>query len=51
MISAALLSRVKTDVTIGGYPAIALILFLLAALGGFWLVVTIAISDRRLRSK
>src|SRR3954468_16277678 len=51
IIGAALLSRVKTDVTIGGYPAIALILFLLAALGGFWLVVTIAISDRRLRNK
>ena len=51
IIGAALLSRVKTDVTILGYPAIALVLFLLAALGGFWLVVTIAISDRRIRRR
>jgi ubiquinone biosynthesis protein len=51
IIGAALLSRVKTDVTILGYPAIALILFLVAALGGFWLVVTIAISDRRIRRR
>jgi ubiquinone biosynthesis protein len=51
IIGAALLSRVKTDVTILGYPAIALILFLIAALGGFWLVVTIAVSDRRIRRR
>jgi predicted unusual protein kinase regulating ubiquinone biosynthesis (AarF/ABC1/UbiB family) len=51
IIGAALLSRVKTDVTILGYPAIAFVLFLLAALGGFWLVVTIAISDRRIRRR
>ncbi|HEY4625312.1 MAG TPA: hypothetical protein VIH01_04795, partial [Blastococcus sp.] len=51
IIGAAVLSRVKTDVTIGGYPAIALILFLIAALGGFWLVLTIAVSDRRIRRR
>ena len=51
IIGAALLSRVNTSVTIFGYPAIALILFLIAALGGFWLVVTIAISDRRIRRR
>ncbi|HET6817876.1 MAG TPA: AarF/UbiB family protein [Mycobacteriales bacterium] len=51
IIGAALLSRVKTDVTILGYPAIAFVLFLMAALGGFWLVVTIAISDRRIRRR
>jgi predicted unusual protein kinase regulating ubiquinone biosynthesis (AarF/ABC1/UbiB family) len=51
IIGAALLSRVKTSVTILGYPAIALVLFLIAALGGLWLVVTIAISDRRIRRR
>ena len=51
IVGAALLSRVKTDVTIGGYPAIAFVLFLLAALGGVWLVVTIALSDRRIRRR
>jgi len=51
IIGAALLSRVKTDVTIGGYPAIAFVLFLMAALGGLWLCVTIAISDRRIRRR
>ena len=51
IIGAALLSRVKTDVTIGGYPAIAFVLFLIAALGGAWLCLTIALSDRKLRGK
>jgi len=51
IIGAALLSRVKTDVTIAGYPAIAFVLFLLAALGGAWLCLTIAVSDRKLRRK
>jgi len=51
IIGAALLSRVKTDVTIAGYPAIAFVLFLLAALGGAWLCLTIAVSDRKLRHK
>jgi len=51
IIGAALLSRVKTDVTIGGYPAIAFVLFLIAAVGGAWLCLTIALSDRKLRGK
>jgi predicted unusual protein kinase regulating ubiquinone biosynthesis (AarF/ABC1/UbiB family) len=51
IIGAALLSRVKTDVTIGGYPAVAFVLFIVAALGGAWLCVAIAVSDRRLRRK
>jgi predicted unusual protein kinase regulating ubiquinone biosynthesis (AarF/ABC1/UbiB family) len=51
IVGAALLSRVQTDTRIAGYPAVAFICFLLAALGGAWLVVTIAISDRRLRRR
>src|SRR5437763_11293587 len=38
IIGSAMFSRVKTDMTIGGYPAIAFILFLLATIGGIWLV-------------
>ena len=49
IVGAALLSRVETDVRIGGYPAVAFILFLIAALGGAWLVVSILVSDRRIR--
>jgi predicted unusual protein kinase regulating ubiquinone biosynthesis (AarF/ABC1/UbiB family) len=49
IVGAALLSRVDTDVRILGYPAVAFVLFLIAALGGAWLVVTILISDRRIR--
>ena len=51
IVGAALLSRVQTDTRIAGYPAVAFICFVLAALGGAWLVVTIAISDRRLRRR
>ena len=51
IVGAALLSRVQTDVTIAGYPAVAFVFFVLAALGGAWLVITIAISDRRIRKR
>ena|SRR5436190_14129883 len=51
IIGAAMMSRVQTDFRILGYPGIALIFFLLAALGGGWLVVTIAISDRKLKRR
>jgi predicted unusual protein kinase regulating ubiquinone biosynthesis (AarF/ABC1/UbiB family) len=51
IVGAALLSRVETSTRIAGYPAVAFICFLLAALGGAWLVVTIAISDRRIRRR
>jgi predicted unusual protein kinase regulating ubiquinone biosynthesis (AarF/ABC1/UbiB family) len=51
IIGAALLSRIRTDVTIAGYPAIAFVLFMIAALGGIWLCLTIAVSDRKLRRK
>ena len=51
IVGAALLSRVQTHTRIAGYPAVAFICFMLAALGGAWLVVTIALSDRRLRRR
>jgi predicted unusual protein kinase regulating ubiquinone biosynthesis (AarF/ABC1/UbiB family) len=51
IIGAALLSRVHTTARIAGYPAVAFVLFLMAAIGGAWLVVTIALSDRRIRRR
>ena len=51
IIGAAMLSRVQTHTRIAGYPAVAFVCFLLAALGGAWLVITIAISDRRIRRR
>jgi hypothetical protein len=51
IIGAALLSRVHTTARIAGYPAVAFVLFLIAAIGGAWLVVTIALSDRRIRRR
>jgi ubiquinone biosynthesis protein len=51
IIGAAMMSRVQTDFKILGYPGIALIFFLLAAVGGAWLVLTIVLSDRRIRRR
>jgi ubiquinone biosynthesis protein len=47
IIGAALLIRAGGDVTILGYPALAIILFLMAAGGGLALVINILVSDRR----
>jgi len=51
IVGAALMSNVKTSVRIAGYPAIAFVFFLVAALGGLYLVVSIFIGDRRLRRR
>ena len=51
IVGAAVLSRVQTDTRIAGYPAVAFICFMLAALGGAWLVISIAIADRRIRRR
>ena len=39
--------RVETDVTLFGYPALAMVLFLAAVLLGFGMVLRILLSDRR----
>jgi hypothetical protein len=49
IVGAALLMRVQTSFTILGYPGIAILLFLAAAGGGFWLTLTILVWDRRNR--
>ena len=51
IIGASLLMRVETNFRILGYPGLAMILFLAAAAGGFWLVFEILINDREVRRK
>lgn len=51
ILGAALLMRVPSDSTIFGYPAIAIVCFLLAVVGGGALSAWIVVSDRRIASK
>lgn len=46
IIGAALLMQVPTSFRIFGYPGLAILLFLAAAFGGVWLVVSILVRDR-----
>ncbi|MFW6257716.1 MAG: ABC1 kinase family protein, partial [Prolixibacteraceae bacterium] len=46
IIGAALLMRVETSFTILGYPGLAILLFLLAAIGGFILVFRAIFKDK-----
>ena len=46
-IAAALMTRSGTGPLLLGYPALAVVFFLLAAVGGLALVVSIVLSDRR----
>ncbi|HEY7721005.1 MAG TPA: AarF/UbiB family protein [Pedococcus sp.] len=48
VVGAALMMQVPTDSEILGYPSIAMVFFLLAALGGAALVVSIVVTDRRI---
>ena len=47
IIGAALLMQVKTAFTLFGYPGLAMLCFIAAAAGGFYLVFSILISDFR----
>ena len=47
IVGAAMLMRVPTSMTIFGYPGIAMLLFLTAAAGGFWMAWTILAGDVR----
>ncbi len=51
IVGAALLMQVRTTFTILGYPGFAMLLFLAAAAGGFWLAVSILTGDRHQRSR
>ncbi|HVE94742.1 MAG TPA: AarF/UbiB family protein [Acidimicrobiales bacterium] len=45
VIGAALIMRIETDATLFGYPALAIVLFLMAATAGVWILVNIWRSD------
>jgi predicted unusual protein kinase regulating ubiquinone biosynthesis (AarF/ABC1/UbiB family) len=47
IVGASLLMRVDTPFRIFGYPGLAMLLFLAAAAGGFWLVVGTYVQDRK----
>jgi ABC-type polysaccharide/polyol phosphate export permease len=47
IIGASLLMRVETDWRLFGYPGLAILLFLAAVAGGFWLLANIYMQDRR----
>jgi ubiquinone biosynthesis protein len=49
IVGAALFMRVETPFRILGYPGLAMLCFLGAALGGVWLVVRILLRDERMR--
>lgn len=51
IIGAALLMRVPTSFELFGYPGLAMICFLVAAGGGFWLVVSILWQDHKSKQK
>ena len=47
IVGAAMLMRVETRFTILGYPGLAMLLFLAAAAGGFWMAWTVLAGDVR----
>ncbi|WP_410970943.1 hypothetical protein, partial [Salmonella sp. SAL04269] len=47
ILASALLMRIDTDARLFGYPAIAMVLFALASLLGFAIVVSALMSDRK----
>jgi uncharacterized membrane protein YeaQ/YmgE (transglycosylase-associated protein family) len=47
IIGAAMLMQVHTDRRIGGYPAIAMVFFVLAVLGAVVLAIWILVTDRK----
>lgn len=51
IIGAALLMQVPTDFRIFGYPGLAMLFFMAAAAGGFYLVISIFIHDHRNEKK
>ena len=50
IVGAAMLMRVETPFTILGYPGLAMLLFLAAAAGGFWMAWTILAGDVKARN-
>lgn len=51
VIGASLLMRVQTNFQLWGYPGLAILCFIAAAAGGFWLVLNIFIQDYKDKKK
>lgn len=51
VMGASLLMQVQTRFRIFGYPGMAMLCFLAAAAGGFWLVISIFVQDHKDRKK
>ncbi|MEO5803453.1 MAG: AarF/UbiB family protein [Verrucomicrobiota bacterium] len=51
IIGAALLMQVRTSFQILGYPGFAMLCFLAAGGGGFWLVFSIALADQKTKRR
>jgi predicted unusual protein kinase regulating ubiquinone biosynthesis (AarF/ABC1/UbiB family) len=51
IVGASLMMRIETSWKLLGYPGIGILCFLAAAAGGFYLVISIFVSDRRSQHK
>jgi predicted unusual protein kinase regulating ubiquinone biosynthesis (AarF/ABC1/UbiB family) len=51
ILGASLLMRIQTRFTLFGYPALAIICFLVAATGGIWLLFSIFFQDEKIKKK
>lgn len=51
IMGASLLMQIETSFRIFGYPGLAILCFLAAAAGGFWLLISIFVQDQRGRKK
>ena len=51
IMGASTLTQTKTDFQMFGYPGLAMLCFLGAAAGGFWLVISIFVQDHKGRKK
>jgi ubiquinone biosynthesis protein len=51
IVGAAMLMRVDTTFKLFGYPGLAILCFFAAAIGGLWLLMGIALTDRRTRKE
>jgi ABC-type polysaccharide/polyol phosphate export permease len=51
VVGASLLMRVNTSFQLFGYPGLAILCFIAAAAGGFWLVLNIFIQDYKDKKK
>jgi predicted unusual protein kinase regulating ubiquinone biosynthesis (AarF/ABC1/UbiB family) len=51
ILGASLLMRIQTRFTLFGYPALAIICFLVAAAGGIWLLFSIFFQDEKIKKK